>query len=417
MSLGDSAGGDGTDIVSLAVNAAVAGGDVVVVAAGNDGDLPGTIASPGTATGAITVGAVSDHSNPVGTDRHDDGIWLAGFSSRGPTVDGRTKPDISAPGVSVRAADGGTAAGYLTLSGTSMATPFVAGAVALGKEQVPGATPAQVRAAMTLTAKDVGATGADNEYGAGLVDVRAFVDALASPAAARQTAFPTFSRLSGTVPTSGFVDLPIVVPAGSVGQPLAATVTIAGQAVCSIFCIFVEWSPDLDAQLRRPDGSVASLSECGLEGISCGIGRQEVVATRADVAGTWTLRVFAFTGSPNNGAGGSFVADVSRGPVEGAAPPPPPANTPPVANAGPDQTLRLTKPAKLATFVLDGRLSSDADSDPLGYTWRSSTGAVVGTTSQVSVQRGVGQHVFTLTVTDGRGGSATDTVVVSVLRR
>jgi serine protease AprX len=417
MSLGDSAGGDGTDVVSLAVNAAAAGGDVVVVAAGNGGDQPGTIASPGTATGALTVGAVSDHSNPIGTDRHDDGIWLAAFSSRGPTVDGRTKPDIAAPGVTVRAADAGTAAGYLTLSGTSMATPFVAGAVALGKEQVPGATPAQVRAAMTLTAKDVGAAGADNDYGAGLVDVRAFVDALASPAAARLTAFPTFTRLSGTVPTNGFVDLPIEVPAASVGQPLAATVTIAGQAVCSIFCLLIEWSPDLDVQLRRPDGTVAASSRCALEGLSCGIGRAEVVATRPSVAGTWTLRVYADTGSPNNGKGGSFAADVSLGPVVGSEPPPPPpANTPPVANAGPDFSVTAAKRGKLATVVLDGFRSTDLDGDPLGFTWRDSSGALVGSTSRVTLQRGIGTHTFTLTVTDGRGGTSTDSVTVTVRR-
>ncbi|GAA2126465.1 PKD domain-containing protein [Nocardioides bigeumensis] len=81
-----------------------------------------------------------------------------------------------------------------------------------------------------------------------------------------------------------------------------------------------------------------------------------------------------------------------------------------------DQNVQLARKTKLATFVLDGGLYRDADSDPLGYTWRSSTGAVVGTTSQVSLQRAAGKYVFTLTVTDGRGGSASDTVVVTVRR-
>jgi serine protease AprX len=58
---------DGKDAVSLAVDQAVAGGDVVVVAAGNSGDAPGTVGAPGVAAGAVTVGAVSDHSAPAGT--------------------------------------------------------------------------------------------------------------------------------------------------------------------------------------------------------------------------------------------------------------------------------------------------------------------------------------------------------------
>ncbi|HEX4976860.1 MAG TPA: S8 family serine peptidase, partial [Nocardioides sp.] len=86
MSLGDTAPSDGTDPLSNAVNAAVAGGDVVVVAAGNSGDGPRTINAPGVAADVITVGAASDHSAPVGTARRDDGIWLAAFSSRGPAL-------------------------------------------------------------------------------------------------------------------------------------------------------------------------------------------------------------------------------------------------------------------------------------------------------------------------------------------
>jgi serine protease AprX len=97
MSLGSDSPSDGNDALSQAVDAAVGAGKVVVVAAGNSGDDLGTVPSPGAARLAITVGAASDHSAPAGSSYADAGIFLAPFSSRGPTVDGRTSPTSSDP--------------------------------------------------------------------------------------------------------------------------------------------------------------------------------------------------------------------------------------------------------------------------------------------------------------------------------
>jgi serine protease AprX len=415
MSLGDTAGGDGTDAVSQAVNAAVAGGKVVVVAAGNSGDQPGTINSPGTATGAITVGAVSDYSSPAGTDRHDDGIWLAAFSSRGPTVDGRTKPDISAPGMTVRAAQAGTTGSYVTLSGTSMATPYVAGAALLARQAAPAASPAQIRTALTSTAVDVGAPGADNEYGAGLIDVRATVSSLLGDSPVLRTAFPQHSRVAITIPNNGAVDVPITVPAGSLGVPVAVTMTINGHAVCYFGCLYVEWSPDIDMDLRSPTGTVVASSECALDGLSCGVGRQETIGYTPTAAGTYTLHVTAFTGDPNFGQGGSASVDISQGPLGESAPPPPPGNQPPVANAGPDQTVRTNKKTGLGTFTLNGGGSRDPDGTIASYLWTLGS-TTVGTTPTVTLKRGIGTYVFTLRVTDDGGLSSTDAVSVTVRR-
>ena len=414
MSLGDTDGGDGTDIVSQAVNAAVAGGKVVVVAAGNSGDQPGTINAPGTAAGAITVGAVSDYSSPVGTDRHDDGIWLAAFSSRGPTVDGRTKPDISAPGMSVRAALAGSLTGYRTLSGTSMATPYVAGAAVLARQVAPSATPAQIRAALTSTAVDVGAPGADNEYGAGYIDVRALVSTLSGDSPVLRTAYPMQSHQVLTVPDNGAVDVPITVPANGVGVPLGVTMTINGHAICYFGCLYVEWGPDIDMDLRSPIGNVLATSECALDGLLCGVGRQETIGYTPTAAGTYTLHVQAFTGDPNLGQGGTVSVDVSQGPVGTAAPPPPPVNKPPVAKAGADRTVVANRKGK-ATFTLDGRGSSDPDGTITSYVWKRGTN-VVGTTPTVTLKRGVGSYTFTLTVTDNGGLSASDSVVITVVK-
>ncbi|RBQ18231.1 peptidase S8 [Spongiactinospora rosea] len=102
-------------------------GALFVVAAGNEGPGESTVGSPGSADAALTVGAV---------DKQDQ---LAGFSSRGPRVgDGAIKPEITAPGVDITAAVPGTAEGsYGAYSGTSMATPHVAGAAAILAQRHP----------------------------------------------------------------------------------------------------------------------------------------------------------------------------------------------------------------------------------------------------------------------------------------
>ena len=87
-----------------------------------------------------------------------------------------------------------------------------------------------------------------------------------------------------------------------------------------------------------------------------------------------------------------------------------PTNRAPVADAGPDQTFAVAGPASLAS--LDGSGSSDPDGDTLAYEWRDAGGNVVGNTAAVSAPVNLGANVFTLTVTDPPGASASDTVAV-----
>ncbi|NYI07604.1 S8 family peptidase [Allostreptomyces psammosilenae] len=136
-----------------------------VIAAGNSGPTEQSVGSPGSARAALTVGAV---------DREDA---LAPFSSRGPTADGSLKPDLTAPGVEIVAARAaGTEMGeivgehYVVASGTSMATPHVAGAAALLAQAHPDWDGERIKE--TLTASAEPAAGLDAyQQGSGRVDV------------------------------------------------------------------------------------------------------------------------------------------------------------------------------------------------------------------------------------------------------
>jgi hypothetical protein len=88
-------------------------------------------------------------------------------------------------------------------------------------------------------------------------------------------------------------------------------------------------------------------------------------------------------------------------------------NTPPVANAGPDQVVECTSPAG-AQVTLDGSASFDPDGDPLTFTWTDEMNNVVATGAMPMIIVPEGTHTFTLTVDDGRGGTDADTVVITV---
>src|SRR5262245_18242143 len=166
LSLGEPEVEPSRDLLVRALEGAAAAGVVPVVAAGNDfNDFgSGSVSSPGSAPSAITV-AAADSRNVI-----------AGFSSGGPTpVSLQVKPDVTAPGVSILSSLPANQGTFGLLSGTSMATPHVAGAVALLKERHPTWTVAQIKSALELTGVPVrSTTGAEvlsTREGGGMIDL------------------------------------------------------------------------------------------------------------------------------------------------------------------------------------------------------------------------------------------------------
>lgn len=179
LSLGD-IDSKGNDPLEKAVNKLSRDtGALFVVSAGNDGPGASTVSSPGTATAALSVGAVNGNGK------------LANFSGRGPrTGDGAVKPDLTAPGVRITAARvKGSKLGkpadrfYQTLNGTSMAAPHVSGAAAILKQEHPEWSGSEVKAALMTSAKANPKTSVDGQ-GAGELNLAAAIgrDVFTKPA-------------------------------------------------------------------------------------------------------------------------------------------------------------------------------------------------------------------------------------------
>lgn len=277
MSLGTSGSSDGSDATSLATNRAADAGIVVAVAAGNSGPSTKTIGSPGAAEKALTVGAMADPG--------EKGFNLANFSSRGTTADGRIKPDIAAPGVNIMAAKANSGNGYVSYSGTSMATPFTAGTVALMLDANPNLTPSQVKSTLAATATDFGPTGKDVDYGSG--NLKGY-DAVKSAGGYSGTgpALPTHMKAQGSIGSSRLKD-EYTFQLSSTSAPVAITMIMPNWS----------WLQDFDLYLFDPSGAqVAS---------SLSSSRQETITFTPTVTGQYTIRVYSYSGS------GSYFFDLS----------------------------------------------------------------------------------------------------------
>ena len=270
-------------------------GLLVLFAAGNDGPGTGTVGAPSTAKNTLTVG---NHQNRY-SGAPD--TMMSG-SSRGPTDDGRIKPDVVAPGGYVRscraqeAGDTGSATWsnqyYLEYTGTSMATPNAAGAAALVREYLveialrPEPQGALVKALLILGAQDMGARNIPNDdEGWGRVNLR---DTLA-PTGGRGIWVDDRSLLSST------------------GQSKSYVFNVSASS--SPFKVVLAWSDergsrfsstqlvnDLDLEVTSPDG-ITYLGNVFSNGRSIQAGSRdtlnnvEVVLIDAAQQGIWEVKV------------------------------------------------------------------------------------------------------------------------------
>ncbi len=178
-----SLGGQGNpdDPVSQAIDNVVSAGVIAVIAVGNDGLWNGPIGSPATSRKAISVGA---------SDKND---LMASFSSRGPVlwedaqgkIKSLSKPDVVAPGDGFFSSQGICAAQWndawsdrecidnqhTSIPGTSMATPHVAGAVALIKQAHPDWSPEEIKMVLKNSAQNLNGAGIKDQ-GQGRINVR-----------------------------------------------------------------------------------------------------------------------------------------------------------------------------------------------------------------------------------------------------
>ncbi len=173
---------DGNSVVSETAERATKLGLVLVKSAGNEGIKrpgPGSLTLPADARGdVIVVGASSRDSTRV-----------MPFSSRGPTSDDRPKPDILAPGEQIMSAKPG--GGYVRQSGTSMASPHIAGIAALILERYPKLQPMQIKRILMQSAQKLDSSEFDeNAQGVGLVDAVKALEIAGQPIAEAEKVTP-----------------------------------------------------------------------------------------------------------------------------------------------------------------------------------------------------------------------------------
>jgi hypothetical protein len=394
-------------LIDNVVRGSIAGQQLIwFEAAGNERTAGGpcgqfsTISSPATAKNSIVVGAINSNDNS-----------MTGFSSFGPTDDGRLRPDITAPGCQSNGdlnltspsfvdtnGDGDLDAGevqnaYVGKCGTSMATPVAAGSAALLIEQWqstrgPGTRPLphSAKAIFVHTGNDLGNAGPDYQFGWGALDAQAAVELVQADDTeslihveqldAGEDIFLTFN-------SDGAADVKVTLAWDDPAASKLAAVTLVN---------------DLDLRLLDPNGVevqplVLNPAVPNALAVAGNDTRNNVEMTIGPaMAGTWTVQV---TGT-----------SIPQGPQQFTLITPTSAeiNQPPTCDANGPYLAECAGPTTDVT--LDGTGSSDPDGDPLTFTW---TGPFVGGTANGATPTvafpGLGIFDVTLEVTDDKGAS------------
>lgn len=367
----------------------------------------------GNAKNILTVGAVEDiaagYSNPAS-------VVMSSFSGWGPTDDGRIKPDIVANGVGLYSSYVPNNNSYASLSGTSMASPSAAGSIGLLLQHQNNLFPGIALKSSTMkgllihTADEAGSTtGPDYSFGWGLLNTTRAAQVMSANAAVGSPGHITEHNLTnGSSYTRNIM---------SNGSPLRVTVAWTDPAPQVLPTALNNRTPrlvnDLDVRIIGPGpttyfpyrldpdnpANAATLGDNIRDNV-------EMIHIAAPVnGGIYTVQV-THKGALTSGA--QLASIIVTGNV--AIP-----NQPPVANAGTNQTINCA-PLTGASVFLNGSGSSDPDNDPLTYTWREGATVLSGpsTIANAVVLLLPGTHVITLTVDDGKGGTNSANVTVTV---
>jgi hypothetical protein len=257
-------------------------GQAYVVSAGNNGSGAGTIGRPGVAKNALTVGNVFDRQYLGVGD-------VANSSSRGPTGDGRMKPNVVAPGNIITSAEAGSTTSYAPLNGTSHATPHVTGLVATLMEhysELKG-RPALLRSHLMATAiahDDV--TGKSNDYGLGRVS--GYMAHWEHPNSAGWTT----QWMYGGVKGPGFAYQELIVPPNT--KRLVVVLTWDEPAASAGASRAVTY--DLDLWLDQEPYCMEEFGACGELSSRSDVDNVEYVVVNNPPAGTYRMKVVPVNG-------------------------------------------------------------------------------------------------------------------------
>ncbi len=368
-----------------------------------------TISSPAPAKNSIVVGAINSNDNS-----------MTGFSSWGPTDDGRLRPDLTGPGCQTTGDNtitstgfddaatgtnnngfldaGETTNSYIGMCGTSMATPALAGVGALVVQQWRGTygagtrpLPHAMKALLAQSAADLGNPGPDYAFGYGQPNAQIAVDIVRAG-----NLIQTDTVANGATDTWYF----------TTDGTSAPRVTLAWTDPAAARNSATQLVNDVDLVVTRPDGTVhrpqvldpANPANNSTEGDD-NLNVMEMVLGQAQ-SGTWKVEV----------AGTS----VPTGPEQYTLITPTPAttNAPPTANAGGPYTTD-----EGATVQLDGTGSTDPEGDALTYTWdldNNGSFETSGATPTFPAKGQDGVYTVVLKVTDPSGNVSTDTATVTV---